>query len=267
MSVQSGKSSQVICVAMFSAISSLASWAGPSPWLSRGCLTIFHFGQEAAPASPLALPVLAKDSRTVATSGPRGSRSSASADLQSCLESKLRQQLGTGGSTLFSQTWKQKATPAGRSYWAHTASVPRTSDSGFTSWPTPQTFDASNEGLPRALRYKGNAPSEKANTRNPNTKGSYRGDLKDYAGLTSWATPVTMDYLPSANLEERKKQGGCCKLKDQIFGLAANGSPAGTGNPARLNPEFCRWLMGFPPEWANCVPTETPCASPRRQHS
>lgn len=258
MSVQSGKSSQVICVAMFSAISSLASWAGPSPWLSRGCLTIFHFGQEAAPANPLVPPVPAKDSGTAATSGPRGSRSSASADLQSCLESKLRPLLGTGGSTLFSQGWKQKATPAGRPYWAHTASVPRTSGSGFTGWQTPTATAMTRRDDEKRKQYRASIGRQSLAP----------GNLEEQASLyASWATPNTMDYLPSANLEERKKKGGCCNLKDQVSGLDANGSLAGTGNPARLNPEFCRWLMGFPPEWANCVPTETACASPRRQRS
>jgi hypothetical protein len=61
-------------------------------------------------------------------------------------------------------------------------------------WPTPQTFDASNDGTPRPLRYKGDAPSESGNTRNPDTRGSYRGDLKDYAGLASWNTPQTTDF-------------------------------------------------------------------------
>ena len=36
-----------------------------------------------------------------------------------------------------------------------------------TTWKTPQVADSWDNGIPRALRYKGNAPSEEGNTRNP----------------------------------------------------------------------------------------------------
>lgn len=39
----------------------------------------------------------------------------------------------------YSETWKEKVTPAGRSYWAHTASGRRTSGNGFTGLPSPNT--------------------------------------------------------------------------------------------------------------------------------
>ena len=44
------------------------------------------------------------------------------------------------------QTWRQKATPSGRAYWAHTASARRTSGSDSTGWPTPnaQEFGAAD---------------------------------------------------------------------------------------------------------------------------
>jgi hypothetical protein len=97
-------------------------------------------------------------------------------------------------------------------------------------WPTPQVFDASNGGMGRPLRFKGNAPSEAGNTRNPDMAGSYRGDLKDYAALVA-------------------------------SGSDATGFPAATEKTAPLSPEHSRWLMGFPKEWGNCAPTEMPSAS------
>jgi hypothetical protein len=55
-----------------------------------------------------------------------------SADLQSLLESKLRQRTDSLGSILYKLTWKDRATPAGRSIPALRASVRHTSASGFS---------------------------------------------------------------------------------------------------------------------------------------
>ena len=66
--------------------------------------------------------------------------------LQSSLESRLRRRLDGAGSTLFSLTWKNKATPAGRPYCQLAASARRTSDSEYGSWPTPCSQDGPNGG-------------------------------------------------------------------------------------------------------------------------
>ena len=58
--------------------------------------------------------------------------------------------------------------------------LPGAAKLAVTGWSTPQVFDSTNNGEARELRYKGNAPSEANNIRNPNTSGSYRGDLKDW---------------------------------------------------------------------------------------
>jgi hypothetical protein len=34
----------------------------------------------------------------------------------------------------------------------------------------------------------------------------------------------------------------------------SNGSLAATEKPARLNPDFTRWLMGFPARWGEYAP-------------
>lgn len=98
-------------------------------------------GPALAHASPSHQRASGKDRKTTATCGPTCSGSSASAALQECLENRLRQRLDTVGSMEYSQTWKVKATPAGRLYLAHTASARLTSGSGFIGWPTPTKGD------------------------------------------------------------------------------------------------------------------------------
>jgi len=70
-------------------------------------------------------------------SGRPGSISSASADLQSCLESRLQARTQSLGSTLYTLTWKAWATPSGVSRSRLRASVRRTSEIETTGWPTP----------------------------------------------------------------------------------------------------------------------------------
>ena len=73
---------------------------------------------------------------TSGTSGPHGSGSSTSVDLTRYLASRLRVRLEGLGSTLFSLTWKQSATPAGRSFSLLRASAPRNKGTELTGWPT-----------------------------------------------------------------------------------------------------------------------------------
>ena len=112
----------------------------------------------------------AKDSPklTSGTSGPHSSISSASAALSASLASKLKARLEKVGSMEYRQTWKEKATPLGVSYWAHTASGHRTSAKDCSGWLTPQEDNANN-----AYGHKGTSYS----------------DLPTTAQMAGWATP------------------------------------------------------------------------------
>jgi hypothetical protein len=163
------------------------------------------------------------------------------------------------GSPEYVLTWKKWDMQSGPPICALRASVRRTSGKGSTGWPTPQTFDASNDAKPRPLRYKGNAPSEAGNTRNPDTPGSYRGDLKDYVALVGWVTPSSRDWKDSPGMSfestnsDGTKRSRLDLLPRQVYGLLPPFN-AQTAPPDvyRLNPRFSLWLMGFPIEWARC---------------
>ena len=53
----------------------------------------------------------------------------------------------------------------------------------------------------------------------------------------------------------------------RVYGKAWTGSHAATGNSGRLNPDFCRWLMGFPVAWEESAPTGTRSFRNSRRHS
>ena len=134
--------------------SSPGSADGALPCNSQVGQQINPSGQDLAHVNLSALPEKDSPKKTNGTSGQRSLISSASAALTQSLGNRLRQQLAMVGSMEYRQTWNQKVTPAGRLYWAHTASAHRTSVSDSTGWPTPAARDYKDTGNLESSRWR-----------------------------------------------------------------------------------------------------------------
>jgi len=176
------------CETSPSATSSQGSGSGPTPCDPQAGPTTVLFGQEAARASLSARQVQEAGLMTSGTSGRTGTISSASAALQSSLASRLQARTASAGSTLYTLTWKQRATPSGLLICALRASARRISDSasGLLGWPTPTT-PSGGQTPPEGTSATGITPDGK----------KVQVTLKDVAAITGWPTPVVNDTTGS----------------------------------------------------------------------
>lgn len=223
-------------------------------------------GPEALPVNRSRQQASKKGKTTLDTYGRNSLTSSASAILQSSLESRLRHQLVTDGLMICRLTWRQKVTPQGWSYCQLVASAHSTAGTDFSMWPTPLVNDTTGsthcysgknpDGTNKiALKLPGAAklvmwttPSAsdgmRAGTITPNMTGS---SLAQQVKLTLWPTPTTRDH----------KDGPQCNnvplnsLLGRVVWLT--GSDVPMEKRGQLNPRFSLWLMGYPTEWASCA--------------
>jgi hypothetical protein len=272
------------------ATSSQALPDGATPSGYRCGLTIDLFGQAPAPANPSPQPEKAKHQAMNATSGPTGLNLSELADRQSSLANRLKRQLDGVGSTLFSLTWRKKATPLGRPYYQLAASGRRISDSDCGSWPTPQAKEqkesaekkkarGANAGLnlrdacelaswPTPDQGERGAPRyPEKTTRENGTKIQFT--LNAAVSLVGWSTPQAGDYKGSSGAGARERGGFQRRLGNdvQTLGETSSGSHAQTESKGQLNPAFSLWLMGYPEEWLNSAPPATRSSRKSRQSS
>ena len=176
-----------------SAISSPGLAAGLLPFVLRGGPTSDLFGRDHALANLSAAQAELAGLMTSGTYGPTSTISSASADLQRSLASRLQAATASCGSTLYALTWKARATPSGPPICALRASVRRTSDSGSTGWPTPTT-EANTHcyGPDRTIQLKTYGAARLTDWNDQWPVGSA-------ANLAGWPTPTTRDWKDGGN--------------------------------------------------------------------
>ena len=197
-------SSQVSLPGFAECISLEESAAGNTPCASPDGQPSEKSGPARVRVSRTRWPAKEKAMPTRETSGPKCSGSSESAALNAWLGSKLRALLDTVGSMEYRQTWKEKVTPSGRLYWAHTASARRIDDSGCggAHWPSPTSLSFQESHRPGNCRSMNETmalvawPSAAAvNWRDgrSNQHDKNSRPLQEVAQLTAWYSPKATD--------------------------------------------------------------------------
>jgi hypothetical protein len=215
-------------------------------------------GRVRVPASHSARRAGGEANGTSDISGPTCDVSSPSAILQSCLENRLRANLDASGSPEYVLTWKHWDIPSGPPICALRASVPRTSGSDSTGWPSPKARDRGRQGR---------------RTPNPGGGNSNLDEQTFDLLLTGWASPAGRDWKSDRGEKTDEQQYGSRgrPLARQALGVEQGASSApteGGDGSLMLNPAFVRWLMGFPPGWDDCAVTAMrSCRSLQRSSS
>lgn len=246
-----------------SATSSPGSASGPTPSAKPVGRTTARSGRDRAHANLSARQAKAAGLMTSGTYGLPYTGSSSSAGLQSSLVSRLRARTALDGSTLYKLTWKERATPAGRSISALRASARPTSDKGSggleKGWNTPNCPRNHDSDLSAGRLYASKMQQDLPETawltdwtETPVTPGCFKND--ELLPLSGWPTPMAGTPARNGNNEagnndsSRKTVEFASWPTPQSSDGSGGGQAARATNPARSNDlhDFAQLLRDHP---------------------
>ena len=249
MNDQSSMCNQATYVNTPSAISSQESVDGHSHFNSLVGLPIDLYGQDHAHASHSHQQENILEQTTNDTYGQPSSISSASSALTLSLGSRLQQQLAKVGSMEYRQTWSLKTTPAGRQYWAHTASPPRISGKGCTG--------LQKKGA-RTQLYQRMGISSIDNVEMNHLEVNVDASI---AVVHGWSTPSANEDA-AGSLQGKMQQMMSHQVRGMMLSLKIQEE-----RYAGLRVLTANWLMGFPAEWTCSGVTAMQSFRRSRKHS
>ena len=260
-------------IAATPATSSQASEDGPTPSNLLAGIQLEMFGQAPVPANHSVSQGKALEPATSATSGPYGATLSPSAVLQLSLESRLRANLDANGSLESELTWKHWAMPLGPQICALRVSTHRTAAKDFTGWPTPDTVaigDQTDFETQRLALLARRERTKEAVKEGKTLAGSGRSmtlqmAAKSMVQLTGWSTPCVVEPATRTPRPSREATGRTSEyLGRQVYQISGISSTSPSAEPSTaqsstgaLNPDFCRWLMGYPADYAQGLSKDT----------
>ena len=273
---------------MPSVISSLGLVGGPTLLSSPDGPRTAQSGPAPARANHSAWRALDGEQMTLDIFGPSSPGSLASANLQSSLESRLRARLDVNGSPEYVLTWKRWDMLSGPPICALRARGHRTSDKGCSGWGTPtsrdhksETGDVPENGLlsrqvlngyptpnvPGGGQTLGATVQEGGTWKNEKTGAKVQVHLDGLVKLAGHPTPrvnASTENNESRLSRHAERATNPKRLNDlPDFAALAPGpntkssnTKTAKGGGYRLNPNFTRWLVGFPENWFSCVDWE-----------
>ena len=185
--------------------------------------TTNNCGPGLALVSLFPLPVKPLHNSTSAISGRTSSASSRRVDLSALLASRLQQRLASIGSTECSMTWKERATPAGRSFFQLQPSAPRTRETDFGLWPTPTARDYKDSGknvnyekLAKKSRLAGRVVFTHGGAVPTRTRWKASTDCTRSSLLGSWGSRPSGT---NCRLRQRHRPASSCRISSRRIGV------------------------------------------------